>query len=197
MIRTLAFLTIGFAAPALAQGMPVFDDAKGFDVVGVMDGSLVVANGGHSFICSLRAGGDVWQLANCEPIIGPAMAAQIEAEERAAVEAAAVEQNTEAREIFLRNLEVMPDVVFANLLADLLRQAPDCTLTASNKQELALIERAYAQLVIERFNYPAGLDSELIKALSKKLEDGGEVLDDREEVLHGSGSVRLKTCPAN
>jgi hypothetical protein len=101
------------AAPVAAQ--PVFDESRGFRVLGVTGGDgLLVENGDSAFLCRVTQQGTArsgryYLLDGCAPIIGPDMAAQIE--------------NPEAnREAFERLLRGLPMLAFAPMVRQTLRE---------------------------------------------------------------------------
>lgn len=164
LLNALAGLALA-ASGALAQELPVFDDAKGFEIIGVADDVLIIRNSGAYFACEVREYEDQLRIGapGCRPIVGDSNSSV----------------PYEARLETARSmLESMPmPVVLVNIAA--VMQDEGCVLDISS-------EDAMEDELIRLVGLKMGIDSDLIPALRDPLFD---LLDDGFDVMMDQGRV--------
>ncbi len=188
MIRA-ALLALALAAPAMAQTLPVFDESKGFDIIGFVDGEdgLLVRNAEASFFCKVEEGKGkrFLVLSRCQPIVGPKAAG-------AAMQAAMKAEPDE--DALLEALDAMPPEAFIPAVAKTLREM-GCTINIGDSGEEAFVA-ALAPNVAAVAGYTVPLTTKAVDEIGEITEDAGEMMVEQGTVIvdRNAGTATLVDC---
>ena len=177
------------ASAATAESLPVFDETRGFDVMGVIEGThMLVRNGGTYFACGVEENGDATyvMLTDCAPIIGPQAALEYESTK--------FQSQDQTVEGFLSALERFPEGLWTRIISEIFVMFPNCSFDVRNSD---VGFRLIVSNVAEYLGFAGPLTDETIQralvigqpAIEAML-DSGLVLLDRD-----LGIVRLADCP--
>lgn len=186
-MKALAAVLLLAAAPAVAQGLPVFNEALGYDVRGTVDDGLIVANGGHVFYCEVDDGPDdrFFVLSKCAPIVGPGAAAQAS---RATLSKARGEQ------AFIQALEQMPPSAFIPAVTQSLKEF-GCVLDLRTGEDafIAVLSRNVAKEAV----YDGAMTEDLMDAIGELTEDTAELMLDTGLIVldRDTRKAQLVNCP--
>lgn len=177
------------ATAATAESLPVFDETRGFDVMGVIEGThMLVRNGGTYFACGVEENGDATyvMLTDCAPIIGPQAALEYET--------TTVQAQEQAVEDFLSTVGRMPEGLMAQIIGESLATFPDCSVDVRDEEALG---RVVATKLAARTGFDGLLTQDIIEEVlsigdsaAEMLLESGLVLLDRD-----LGIARLADCP--
>ena len=186
MIRTAAYVVaVMLAAGAGAQELPRFDEAAGFDVIGIADGdALVVKNAGHAFYCGLEEGDGFLVLADCWPVLGP-QAAQLAAQ--------SVMGSAEREGILLDAVGQLPDAAFFPAIVDTMR-AFGCVVDFSEGEEVFIA--ALATRIASQMGHDSQLSEDARDKIGQMTEDAADTMLEmgRIEVDRDTATARLVEC---
>lgn len=188
MIRPAAYavaVMLAASAGAGAQELPRFDEAAGFDVVGVADGDgLIVKNAGHAFFCQIDEGDGFLVLADCWPILGP-QAAQLAAQ--------SVMGTAEREEMLLDAVKRLPDAAFFPAIKATMRGF-GCLVEFSQGEDVFIA--ALSSEIARQMGHDAPLSRDAQDEIGEMTKDAAEAMMDmgRIEVDRDSATARLVDC---
>lgn len=185
-LRSLVFASM-LGTAAHAQAVPLFSEELGFDVKGVMNSeTIVVENGGLSFVCSVsrKQPTGYYALKECLPLIG---AKQARVVERAALASEKLEGE------FLVSIKKLPPWMFAPLVSKTFADL-GCKVDVDVDQEV--FEVKFAQNVAQQFGFEGLISPRLIDEVGDFAEDAIEAMmeDGRVVVDRSAGTASLKAC---
>ncbi len=185
MIRA-GLLAIGLASPALAQGLPVFDEAQGFEVLGAVDDGVLIDNAGQAFYCEVEEGaGDRFLvLSLCLPILGPEAARAAQAD----VLSAAADEET-----FLAALDGLPDMAFVPAIEAAMR-AFGCTVDFGAGEEMFVAE--VARQMAAAAGHDRALSADAIDEIGEMAEDAADIMLEQGRIVvdDDTRTARLQGC---
>jgi hypothetical protein len=175
-----ALMFMGTAVPA--QNLPVFDEYKGFEMVGVLGHEiLIVENGGTTFACWLNDGIEKqagYQLIDpCYPIVTAKAASAILAAENA----------------LIASLETLPIESFASAVKEAMR-ARNCTINTKVVDE-RVFRAEVALQVAQLVGHEGGLSANTTEKLADMADQAIEMMIDAGELAIGDDRiVTLANC---
>jgi len=186
-VRALVALCALAVTPALAQDVPVFQEERGFEILGGIDDGLLIRNGGNAFYCEVDEGPDdrFLVMETCLPILGPKAAA---AASRATLSKARGET------AFVEALEALPPAVFIPAVTQTMKEF-GCVLDMRTGEDAFLA--VLARHVAEEAVYDGAMTEDLIDAIGEVTEDTAEVMMDQGLIVldRAAGKAHLVNCP--
>ncbi len=181
ILAQLAFCLI-LASPAWGDWLPVFDEQKGFEIMGSAPqaGMLLVRNGETVFICDVRA--DVREpyvvLSDCKPVIGPD-AAQNDVE------------SNRSEVIFVEGLARMGTRLFYGMISETF-QANNCQLDLEKQKDYFAQEIA---LRVSRWaNYPDTFSDAAVNRIYGLAMKAVSLMSEQGIVAVNDNTLRLTKC---
>lgn len=177
-----------WAAPALADGVPVFDETLGYEVLGVSDHTLTLSSAGTLFQCVIDEGpdGSYAIFHRCRPILGPKAAETVA---RAAAGAA------ESEEAFVAAVRDLPPEALFGAVERTLRSF-DCTLSKDDDKTAIQTELARQAAVDAAYDGP--LTQRVLDVVGSRGEDALELMIGTGKIVidpEDDRRVRLVGCP--
>ncbi len=188
--NSLAALVFASAASSVsAQPLPVFDEAKGFEVLGVLGHEgIVVKNAGALFVCHVN--GDVEKdgyllMDPCYPIVT--------AQALAAAAAEQVQANPALTEAMLLDmLEILPIGTFKTAISEAIR-ARGCSIDRDTaRDDVFRLELAQQAAIL--IGYDGELTEEIIDEMMIRFDEAGEMMLAAGEMLFQDGAIILLDC---
>jgi len=183
MIKSIifnAFAGVILAASSVAaQDLPVFNDAKGFEIVSVADEFLIVRNAGAYFACEVREYDDQLRIgaSGCLPIVGDASHSE------------PFDERLETARAMVENAPL--PVIVATIAA--VMEDEGCVLDITDEDAM---EAEIIRLVGQKMEIDADLIPELWDPLYDAIDDGFNVMMDQGRVYANEslGRVLLTDC---
>ncbi|GGF52326.1 hypothetical protein SAMN05216376_102309 [Mameliella alba] len=186
-MRALIALCALAVTPALAQDLPIFQEERGYEILGGIDDGLLVRNGGHAFYCEVDEGPDdrFLVMERCLPILGPKAAASAS---RATLSRARGEK------AFVEAIEALPPSVFIPAVTQTMKEF-GCVLDMRTGEDAFLA--VLARHVAEEAVYDGEMTEGLIDAIGEVTEDTAEIMMDQGLIVldRAAGKAHLVNCP--
>lgn len=180
MIRAAVLFSAALALPLQAEGLPVFDESLGFEIVGaVLDDGLLVNNNGTGFFCDVDDGmaSSHLVLENCTPIIGPKAAAAFRGDDGPAdIPDASGMTDVE----FVAGLEVLPTAAFIPAIVTSL-YTMGCVIDMDGGERIFLVELTHQ--IADQTGYTGPIDDWVVEAVEDLTEDAADMLVDQGRLV--------------